>query len=418
MPATDTLQMNNHIFTKGNIQVSPQHLQMLNMKPPVPYKSSLIPKKNKSGYKVFLSGYADYVLNREVDVYRSTMLRKFITSLESNPRPIQNGYLMKNTVDTRMMNTGAFTVWYKVASGQVIIFNIEVEDEAQNARDRLEKPGLYKIKKNGQGTWVKDDIVSQITTGHAAVNGQSNNLNKATWLMGAHLDFEYGKSVVNEYTLYHNPSIGGGGDTWESMRDKMGFTTDVTKQFSKVLQESQKQGKEIKWIAHSQGGAIFAEGVRYFLNGNSSWAVLGGFNGVFKDKENISLDNHKVAFHGNANNNARSKLLFDRAGIEVVATRTNDYDFVGNVIGMNTLNPRKLIGSVIYGRHVFSGSVQQSPHTMVQSQEGWENNMSNGPGRGRSILQKGFESVNNAVDSAATSSTFQNTVQYINNFLI
>lgn len=85
---------------------------------------------------------------------------------------------------------------------------------------------------------------------------------------------------------------------------------------------------------------------------------------------------------------------------------------------MNTLNPRKLIGSVIYGRHVFSGSVQQSPHTMVQSQEGWENNMSNGPGRGRSILQKGFESVNNAVDSAATSSTFQNTVQYINNFLI
>ena len=408
MQITDTQLMNNQIFSKGTIQVSPQHLQMLNMKPPTLYKP--LGKKNisDSGYKIFLTGYANHVLNEELNVYRSTMLNKLLSQLQANPRPVQNAFQMKNTVDTRMASTGAFNVWYKINSGQVVVFNIEVQDEAQNARDRLEKPGLYKIRKTAQGNWVKEFAATKILTEHAAVNGQSNNLNKASWLMGAHLDFEYGKSNLREFTLFHNPSIGGGGDTWESLRDKLGFTTDVTRKFSKVLQTSQKEGKEIKWVAHSQGGAIFSEGVRYFLNGNSSWAMFGGFNGVFKDKEDISLSNHKVAFHGNANNDMRSKLLFDRAGIEVVATRVNDYDFVGNILGLNTLNPRKLIGSGVYINHVFSGSVAQSPHTMSQTQEQWDKNMTSGPGKGRGSIQKGFESINDTV---------QSSVRYINNFL-
>lgn len=408
MQVSDMQIMNHQIFSNGNIQISPQHLQMLNMKPPILYKSSINSNVTNSGYKVFLSGYANHVLNNEINNYRSIMLKKLISQLQSNPRPINNAYQMKNKVDTRMASTGSFNVWYKIISGQVIVFNIEVEDEAQNARDRLEKPGLYKIKKTGQGNWVKDGEVTQITTGYAAVNGQSNNLNKATWLMGAHLDFEYGKSGLKEFTLFHNPSIGGKGDTWESLRDKLGFTTDVTRKFSKVLQDSQKVGKEIKWVAHSQGGAIFAEGVRYFLNENSSWAIAGGFNGVFKDKNKISLDKHKVAFHGNANNNMRSKLLFDRAGIEVVATRVNDYDFVGNILGFNTLNPIKLVGSIVYANHVFSGSVVQSPHTLAQTQEGWDKNMTKGPGKGRNVFQKGFETANSAADT---------TTRYIQNFL-
>ena len=167
------------------------------------------------------------------------------------------------------------------------------------------------------------------------------------------------------------------------------------------LYDSQKKGKEIKWVAHSQGGAIFAEGVRYFLNGNSSWAITGGFNGLFKDKKEIDLSNHKVAFHGNVNNNFRSSFLFERAGIEVLAIRANDYDIVPNIFGLNTLNPRKIIGSIVYVNHVPWGSVQQSPHTLSQTQEQWEKYMTSGPGKGRGPIQKGFES----------------TVRYINNFL-
>lgn len=408
MQITDTQQMNSQIFSKGKIQVSPQHLQMLNMKTPTLFKGLETSKSLESGYRVFLTGYADHVLKNEINVYAARTLVKFINQLRSNPRPIQNGFQMKNTVDTRKVDTGKYNVWYKIVSGQVIVFNIEVQDEAQNARDRLEKPGLYKIKKTAQGNWAKEFAATKILTDYAAINGQSNNLNKATWLMGAHLDFEYGKSNLKEFTLFHNPSIGGGGDTWESLRDKLGFSTDVTRNFSKVLQSSQKAGKEIKWVAHSQGGVIFSEGVRYFLNGNSSWAILGGFNGIFKDKEEISLSNHKVAFHGNANNNFRSKFLFDRAGIDIIATRANDYDIVNNFFGLNTLNPIKQIGGFVYLSHTWNGSVAQSPHTLMQEQKDWEKNMDNGPGRGRNALQNGFETVNDVVQTGA---------RYINNFL-
>lgn len=407
MQVTDAKQMNNQIFSKGNIQVSPQHLQMLNMKTPTLFKPNWKKSISQSGYKVFLTGYADYVLKQEVIGYREIALNKVIDQLSSTPRPIQNAYQMKQTINTHMVDAGSHSIWYKIVSGQIVVFNIEVVDEAQNARDRLEKPGLYKIKKTAQGNWLKEFSATRIVTEHAAVNGMQNNLIKATWLMGAHLDFEYGNSTMKEFTLFHNPSIGFGGDLWESVKDKLGFTTDVTQKFSKILQDSQNNNKKIKWVAHSQGGAIFSEGVRYYLNGNSSWAIMGGLNGVFKDKEDISLSNHKVTFHGNVNNNVRSKLLFDRAGIEVVATRATDYDLV-NVLGGNTLNPRKIIGSMFYFPHVKSGSVSQSPHTLMQDQKSWKNNMDNGLGRGRSTLQKGFESANDVI---------QTSVRYINNFL-
>lgn len=402
MSLTDTPLMNRQIFSKSSIQVSPQHMLQLNMQPPKLFNPPGSKLTSASGYKVFLTGYAKYVLSTETTTnYAGRLLYNRINQLRSDPRPLQNGVQLKGSIDTRKVSSGKYDIWYKVVSGQVIIFNIELQDEEQKARNRLEKPGLYKIRKTAEGNWIKDNKVSDISTSYAAVNGMLNNLNKATWLMGAHLDFEFGKNEMKEYTLFHNPSESGGSDFWESVQDKLGFTTDVTRQFSKVLQDSQKKGKEIKWVAHSQGGAIFAEGVRYFLNGNSSWAVTGGFNGIFKDKEKIDLSNHKVAFHGNANNNLRSSFLFERAGIEVISIRANDYDLVPNIAGLNTLNPKKFIGSAIYWNHVFFGSVQQSPHTLSQSQEQWEENMSSGPGIGRGAIQKGFES----------------TVRYINNFL-
>ncbi|HEX7764698.1 MAG TPA: hypothetical protein VF433_13940, partial [Cellvibrio sp.] len=102
------------------------------------------------------------------------------------------------------------------------------------------------------------------------------------------------------------------------------------------------------------------------------------------------LNKQSVAFHANANNNLRSKPLFSRAGIKVLSIRANDYDMVPNLIGMNTLNPRKLLGSLVYSSHVFNGSVAQSPHTLMQDQKTWDANMDNGPGKGRNIIQKAF----------------------------
>jgi len=115
------------------------------------------------------------------------------------------------------------------------------------------------------------------------------------------------------------------------------------------------------------------------------------------------LDKHSVAFHGNANNNLRSKLLLNRAGIKVLAIRANDYDVVPNYFGVNTLNPRKLIGSVVYANHASSGSVAQSPHTLMQTQEQWKKNMDEGPGKGRNIIQKGFNKVDTSLEKIVKS---------------
>lgn len=120
------------------------------------------------------------------------------------------------------------------------------------------------------------------------------------------------------------------------------------------------------------------------------------------------LDKQKIAFHGNANNNHRSSRLFKRAGVEVLAIRAHDYDFVTNIIGMNTGNPWKLIGSAVYGNHVTGGSISQSPHTTVQRHSDWEKNMKSGFGKGRGPIQKAFHS---------TEKAFQRTVKAIKNYL-
>ncbi len=175
------------------------------------------------------------------------------------------------------------------------------------------------------------------------------------------------------------------------------------------MQDAQIAKNKTKWIAHSQGGLIFAEAVRYHLNGNRSWAITGGFNGVFRKDKGESLNMHSVAFHGNANNNLRSKPLFGRAGIKILATRANEYDFVNTILGANSINPWRLLGSLVYLNHVTHGSNQQSPHTLMHEDfESWDEQMSKGPGKGRNKLQKGF----NAIDKTGRSG-----VKYINNFL-
>ncbi|MCW8901688.1 MAG: hypothetical protein OQK95_13560, partial [Gammaproteobacteria bacterium] len=175
MSITDTALLNRQIFSKSNIQVSPHHMVQLNMQPPKLFKSKLIKITQTSGYKVFLTGYAEYVIKNEFNVYASYTLENQINQLRANPRSVKNSFLMKNSVDTRKMSTGKYDLWYKIVSGQIVVFNVELKDEFQKARDRLEKPGLYKIKKTTQGNWVKDNKVEGINTSYAAVNGMLNN---------------------------------------------------------------------------------------------------------------------------------------------------------------------------------------------------------------------------------------------------
>ena len=383
------------LLKHGAVQTSPQHAAMLNSQSISRFISTVDQGPVVAGYQVKLTGYAEFIRARERSTNEYRDLDDLLKSLRALPRS-SHAQILKGSVSTYKLENGAYRVDYRIANGEVLVYNIQLIDKVQSQRDRLEQAGLYRVRKNNQGIWQVNGKAEKISTTYAAVNGQSNNLTKATWLMGAHLEYEF--KSLQEYTLFHNPSVGGIGDTWESFRDKMGITTVVTRHFAKVLADTQAQDNQTQWIAHSQGGVIFSEAVRYLLNGSSSWMFhKGRLNGLRAPEKGKLLDKHSIAFHGSANNTLRSKPLFSRAGVTVLAIRSNDYDLVPNIIGMNTLNPRKILGAVLYSNHVTSGSVLQSPHTLMQSQESWRHNMENGPGKGRNAIQKVFNKIETSI---------------------
>ena len=208
------------------------------------------------------------------------------------------------------------------------------------------------------------------------------------------------------------------------MRDKLGLTTPVTKHFATVLQQTQAQDQATCWLGHSQGGIIFAEGVRQVLKQSSSNMGLPDArkNPKIINKQVNStattvtaaspltgiLNKQSIVMHGNANNNWRSSQLFERAGIEVKAIRAHDFDIVTNIIGANSANPRKLLGSVVYANHVKNGSVAQSPHTTMQSHSSWLQQMESGPGQGRGPIQSLHHN---------TGKVFNDGVKVIKNYL-
>jgi hypothetical protein len=414
----------------GDPQVSLQHAMQLNQQGVTPFKDRLDKPGAIAGYQVLLNGYANYILGKEFNTKEYFNLESLLKSLRAMPRPI-NAFVLKGSVSTYQLSNIDYRINYRIANGQVTVFNIQPVNKLQLQRDRLERVALYRVKKSSRGVWAVEGKVAKVTTPHAAVNGMLNNLAKASWLMGSHLEWAYGKGV-REYTLFHNPSNGAGGDLWESLRDKCGFTTQVTKQFATVLAETQAAGNKTQWVAHSQGGIIFAEGVRYVLkngvntlaNTNSTQSALPqndtlkklSANNKDHNKEsntpnpskieppkkptedaknkvekNEPLNTHSVVFHGNANNNWRSNFIFKRAGIKVLDGHIHDYDIVGNVAGCNTANVRKIIGSFVYMNHVLKGSVTQSTHTLSQTHKNWEQAMTKGQGLGRGPVQTAFE---------------------------
>ena len=199
--------INNQIYSEGNIQVSPSEVQRLNAQPPAQFKATFEKMMINNGYHIFLSGYANKILQDERLQSEFINLQRAITSLRGNPRPTFGGYFKSGSTDTRTLESDYHYISYNIANGQILIFNITLKDNIKLQRDKLEKIGLYKVKKIGLGRWDRPEKVNSVTTSYAAVNGQSNNLDKASWLMGAHLEFEFGENSINEYTLFHNPSI-------------------------------------------------------------------------------------------------------------------------------------------------------------------------------------------------------------------
>lgn len=172
------------LLTHGDVRTSPQHAALLNKQGISKFVSTVDQGLVTAGYQVRLTGYAEFVISRERATETFRTLDDLLRSLRSMPRP-PSAKILKGSVSTFMLVEGAYRADYRIANGEVMVYNIQLIDKLQLQRDRLEKPALYRVARNNQGIWQVRGKVDKITTTYAAVNGQSNNLTKATWLMAS-----------------------------------------------------------------------------------------------------------------------------------------------------------------------------------------------------------------------------------------
>ncbi|WP_115719652.1 hypothetical protein [Gallaecimonas mangrovi] len=197
---------------------------------------------------------------------------------------------------------------------------------------------------NVETSWIVGKAVSNAETDHVAVNGMQNDLLKASWLMGTHIEVAYPLDDFKKYTLFHNPTERFCQDIAECLwdRNQQRQPSNNAAHLAAVLQQCQLAGKVKKWTVHSQGAIIFLRAVQLHM-------VTKG----------TPLDKNKVVLHGSGADIALFKHTMAAAGIELIAMRNNPFDIVpnkaGNAGGKSSL---KFILSVMLG------GPGTSPHTL------------------------------------------------------
>ncbi|WP_426356831.1 hypothetical protein ACPUVO_10050 [Pseudocolwellia sp. HL-MZ19] len=210
-----------------------------------------------------------------------------------------------------------------------------------------DKKGIEKL----QGAWRRDPkATTQVNTTHAAVNGMLNELDKAAWLMGTHLDTAYQSDKIKAYTLFHNPTDKGILDIVECAFDKrQGNKSHNAQHLAAVLAQNHQQGKKVKWLVHSQGAIIFC-------------AALEHYRIHYRDK----LTTQEVAVHGSGANIKRFEEVAERLGMTISSIRNNPYDLVPNLGGFNDTSASSLVRSMKFKGAVFGKNSNPgvSPHTL------------------------------------------------------
>jgi hypothetical protein len=215
---------------------------------------------------------------------------------------------------------------------------------------RYEKPITRDESRTLNATWQIENPVSQISTDYAAVNGMLNEIGKAAWLMGIHIDNAYRNANPNSYTLYHNPTQGGFEDIIECIWDKSPSATNNASHLGAILRQTQKQNRKTKWLVHSQGALIF----------NSAVALHNMHFGT-------PLSCHSVAIHAPGANIEMMRKNLIKANIEISRIRQNPFDLVPNIAGTNNLEKSSLLRCLQFSGLIVrknGGHLGVSPHTL------------------------------------------------------
>lgn len=298
------------------------------------------------------------------------MVLKDVIDLTFNPSPrgVKNHprYPLARIVKSKYPFKGYhFNIDFEVTpSGQLEVKEIFIDfDRFTINMHKLDQPNmLYHVEQrepvqyNGpttqsnidkaRGSWTVREAVTSIKTEKAAVNGMMNNLQAAGGLMGIHVQNAYSKDVVNEYTLFHNPTENVVFDLAECLWDK-GITkpSHNAQHLTAVLHHSKLQGRKIEWVVHSQGAIIFCRALEYYRRTYSG-----------------DLSNHSVVIHASGASVSRLKKAAAALQLKVVKTRNNPLDLVPNLSNHRSLLAR----SLFFGKHVINSDHHNglSPHTL------------------------------------------------------
>lgn len=206
-----------------------------------------------------------------------------------------------------------------------------------------DKEGIREL----QGAWTNEPQATiQVNTAHAAVNGMKNDVIKAAWLMGTHLDTAYQGDGIKAYTLFHNPTDNMALDAVECVFDKrQGSKSHNAQHLAAVLAQNNQQGKKVKWVAHSQGAIIFCAALEHY-----------------RIKYGKPLTTQQLAIHGSGANLDRLKRMAHSAGLTINNIRNNPFDLVPNIT--NDISSSSLARSVKFMGLTFGNEVGASPHTL------------------------------------------------------
>lgn len=328
--------------------------QRANMDPRLQHRERFISKehfpategKNETGYQLWITPFALDALQSIPGAQVKVEIKRTIVSLSALPRALTH-LQNRHVINIYKAPVGRHLIQYAINNGRVTVYDIDFNDKTLSQKNKKELPKLYHVKKT-PGGWTTRGLTESkaVTTRLAAINGQSNNLKKATWLMAEHLQYHHGKAF-NEYTLFHNPTEGGLRDTWESMRDKMHKTTEVSMAFSRVLKNVQSSGQPVNWIAHSQGAIIFCESTRILLN-----------KGMKK------LDKNSVIFDAGAASRRKTDQLMKNVGIRSKHNSAPN-DFVHQIAGGNAASIGQVLASALHLPRLFFGTTESSAHTLA-----------------------------------------------------
>jgi RHS repeat-associated protein len=173
------------------------------------------------------------------------------------------------------------------------------------------------------------------------INGMANNEQQAAELGLLHTGWK-------EFYMVHNPTQGGLRDLGECAKQKLGFDTKVAKTTKDLLSKFNLKSSTI--VAHSQGTMIM----------NKALSEL--------QKDGVDMKGVQLHYHGSAANVMRSQALAQKIGGSVQNFEGHSLDAVHNIVGMNTINPLRIAGSLAASPLLFMGRAI-SPHSTVQGGE-------------------------------------------------